>query len=272
VAFAFALTLSMSRATSSSTTLQSIPMGQAEIEGGTTQLGEIDPAAIRTNGTTSAEGQVRNASSLRIAALDFSLKNADTSAGTTKLAVEGLDEVAFDALGVAHVEFSSGSELGGTAVRSYVVSALKADPSGPNVVFSITPSPRRAPPGNTISCNILPAYNLDSMSDLARNGIAEMYRSAALAIVNNVDADARITAVTGAAYLLDVKEKLTSIQFLLPNGQLVPRAHVELDGDKFTVTGFSPIDPGQTVHVVMIFAGPIGGTRMRAQIQALFGG
>ncbi|MBI5363016.1 MAG: hypothetical protein HZA53_07535 [Planctomycetes bacterium] len=252
---------------------QDIPMGKTELKGGSTKVGEIDPAVVAQGGSTSASGSVCNEISggVDITDFDVSLKKANTTSGATKLTVNGASSpVTFDSNGVAHYDYPTNSSLAGKACHDYSITGITADGSGQNIIITFTPSAKKTLAGSLVNCNVLPAYKLDSMSDLARNGISEMYHSCALAIVTNADTTRGLTSLAGTTALLDVTRTLTSVYLVETNGTPVPNANVTINGSSFSITGFTPLAPNKTVLVAMKFSDIVGGTRMQARLEATF--
>jgi len=248
---------------------QTIAMGSAELKGGTTKIGEIDPAVVAQDGSTSAKGELCNKLNVTITDYDVSLKKANTSGLTTKVKI-GAQDVAFDANGVAHFDHPTGQGLGGNICQDFEITGLKADTSGLNIVVNVTPSSKKTISGALINCNVLPEYSLDSVSDQARNGILEMYHACALGIVNNADASLKLATLSVSVGLLDVSGTLTNVYFTELDGTPIPNAVISRSGNNFTISGFDPLRVNKTVMVAMLFDEAPGGTRMQAQLTATF--
>jgi hypothetical protein len=123
----------------SSTTRHAIAMGRADMTGGSTRLGEIDPLAIASAGSDAA-GSLCNdlAGGPVIAALQFSIVNGNAHSVTIGTG----DAVPFDEDGKAYVAFPTGQGLSGLACCDYRISALVGtDAAGENLVLDVTPSP-----------------------------------------------------------------------------------------------------------------------------------
>ncbi|MDP1860170.1 MAG: hypothetical protein Q8K82_15950 [Gemmatimonadaceae bacterium] len=243
-------------------------MGQTDMKGGVAKIGEIDPVTIGAGTTMS--GTVCNELKVKVTDLDFTLKKAKPPAGNVEVKGLGGQPVAFDAAGKAHADYPTDSGLEGNKCQDYLISGIEPDASGSNVVIYVTPSSTLTVAGNLVHCNVLSEFKFDAMSDLARHGIAQMHHACVLAVATNEDHTESLTSFSGSVSLLDVSEALTGVHLLDVRGNPVPNATVSLSGNQFTITGFSPIDPGKTVYVAMVFSNPIGGTRMRAQLQAIY--
>ncbi len=259
-AFGFAGALRFSPA------LQEIPMGETEMKGGVTKIGEISPGAINSDGSTSASGSVCNKLKVKVTDLDFEIKKGNTA--NTKLELKGTS-ISFVG-GKAHYDCPPGGGLEGDQCEDYEILGLKADGSGADLVIRVTPSTTKTLAGALVHCNILPEYSFDVMSDMARNGMARVFHGCVLAVVNNADRDSAIVSLSGTVTPLDSSQSLTSAHLLDMRGLAVNRAITTLSGAEFTISGFTPLAPEKSLIVALRFSGPLEGAGLRAQLQALF--
>ncbi len=246
--------------------LQEIPMGETEMKGGTTKIGEISPGVISADGATSASGSVCNKLKVKVTDLDFEVKKGNTA--NTKLELKG-STISFTN-GTAHFDYPPGSGLEGNQCEDYKITGLKADGSGANLVIQVTPSTSATLAGGLVHCNILPEYNFDVMSDMARNGMARVFHGCVLAVVNNADRDSAIVSLSGTVTPLQTSQSLISAHLLDMRGLAVNGATTSLSGAEFTISGFTPLAPEKSFIVALRFSGPLAGAGLRAQLQASF--
>lgn len=244
--------------------LLSILMGEKKIEGGTTKLGEIDPAVIPTSGPN-ATGSVCNEipEGKVLTDLDFSIKNG--SAGS--VSVGGGTAVDFDEdSDSAHVKIT----VTGNECKDYTLHGVTADGSGKNLIVNVTPSDEKTVSGNEIESNILPAYRFDEMSDLARNGV-ELHHNALLALVFNDDGAQSLTSLTGGlSFPGSASADLQDIHVFESDGDLVSGASVAISGAEFSITAFGGVQVDDFVQVLFVLDDELNGELARVQLQGTF--
>lgn len=246
--------------------LQTVPMGATDMKGGTAKIGEATPAVI--NSATVFSGTVCNETKVVITDLDFSLKKVVTTGGSTTVKVGTDNAATFNANGVGHYNFPNNAGLTGNNCVSYEITGVVPDGSGANVVFEVTPSSSQTISGSVVHCNVIPEYEFDELADQKRDGIAQMFHAHAIAVITNVDDDALIESFSGDASALDVSRTLVAVHAKDDQGNALTNANVTISGSDFTVDGFTPLGEDKTVLLVFEFSSALGGTRMRAQIQA----
>ncbi|WP_145061490.1 hypothetical protein [Engelhardtia mirabilis] len=243
-------------------------MGQSDLKGGTVKLGEVDPAAIPTAGPHAA-GSICNAIPIgpTVTGLTYSIERG--SAGTVTVA--GRSAVPFSATGTAHVTLPAGGGLRGGQCADYAIEDLVGDGTGENLVLAATPSFNLAVGSTSIEVNGLPVYRFDALSDLARNGIAELYHAGALALLFNDDPTERITRIDGSVSFPGASSAtLTGLHLLEADGDPVPNTSVSISDGEFAITGFAALDPEDWYQVVLVLSAPLAGEPMRLQLQGTF--
>jgi hypothetical protein len=250
--------------------VQDIPMGTTEMKGGSTKIGEVDPAVCNSDGTTNATGILKNKiDNVTVTDLDITIQKG--TATSLVLAGNPPINVTFDA-GKAHADYAAGGGLTNND-QGYEVKGLKgdADQNDGNIVINVTPSSKSTILGSVVNCNILAAYRFSAMSDLTRNGISELHHGAALAMIYNEDrSGATLTEIAGTVSFPGASANLTAVHLLDEDGDLISGASVSLNGLQFTISGFTALQEDDFVRVVMVFSEPLDGAPMRAQIQATF--
>lgn len=248
----------------STTSHLSIIMGEKKLEGGTTKLGEIDPAVIPTSGPN-ATGSVCNEipEGKVLTDLDFSIKNG--TAGS--VSVGGGTAVEFDSNSdSAHVKIT----MTGKVCKDYTLHGVTGDGSGKNLIVNATPSDEKSVAGNAIESNILPAYRFDEMSDLARNGV-ELHHEAMLALVHNDDGVKSMTSITGTVSFPGAgSADLTDVFLFESDGDPLSNAVVAISGAEFSVTDFGGVAVDDFVQVLIVLDDDLGGELGRALLQASF--
>jgi len=242
----------------------SILMGEKKLEGGTTKLGEIEPAVIPTSGPN-ATGSVCNEipGGNALEDLDFFIRNG--SAGS--VSVGGGTAVPFDTeSGSAHVKIT----MTGNVCKDYTLHGLSGDGSGKLLVVNVTPSDVKSVAGNAIESNILPAFRFDRMSDLARNGV-ELHHGALLALVHNDDGEKILTSISGSlSFPGSVSADLQDIHVFESDGDLLGGASVAISGAEFLITDFGGVVVEDFVQVLIVLDDELGGELARAQLQGTF--
>ena len=244
-------------------TLNTILMGRAEMKGGTTKIGEIDPAAIPTAGPDATgtfcsvlpEGKL-------LEGLDVSIENG--CAGT--ISVDGGTAVPFSAGCTAHVSIT----MSGGVCKDYTIDDLSGDGSGENLILRVTASDVKTTAGVAVEPSILPAYRFDRLSDLARNGV-EAHHGAALALVHNDDGSERMTSITGTvSFPGSASAILTEVHLFEADDDPLGRATITISGDDFAITNFGSVAAGSYVQVLLVFDADLGGEPVRTQLRGTF--
>ena len=248
-----------------------IPMGQAELTGGTTRIGEIDPSAIPYSGPH-ASGTVCNRipSGLEIGGLDFHIDRGSAKS----ISVRSAPPVRFDESGTARVAFAPDATLTGNQCAPYTIHSLSGDGSEEHVVLTVSPTLVVALDGASLEVSTLPEHRLDSMSDRARHGIAELRRAGVVASVSNADPARNLLEIEGAVTFPGTSAaNLSAVHVFDSAGVRVPpaRVDVQIEGATFTVSRFLALEPGSRIRLVLVFDEPLEGVPMRAELQARFG-
>jgi len=268
LSLAFSIASGSSESPTRAAAVNTIPMGQTDMKGGTTKIGEVDPDAIPTAGPDAA-GKVCNdlSGGPVIQDLTFSIKQG--SAGT--LEVSGSNSTPFDANGKASVTFASGSGLSGKTCRDYVIKGLAGDDSGDNLILNVTPSFTATLSSSSVELNSLPEFRLDAMSDLARNGIAELYHAGVLFQVSNDDPGQGLTEFHGVVTFPGASSStVASVHLMDTQGDELATLTTTVSGNEFTITNFAELHPGYAYRIVIRLSEAIGGEPMRVQLQAVF--
>ena len=249
--------------------LNTIGMGQTEMKGGTTKIGEIDPSAIPTAGPD-AMGTLCNQYPSGVTISDLHIKIKKGTAESVE--VGELDPVNFDGSGVAHVTYPAAGGLDGNECTTYTIDNLTADGSGDNLVLSVTPSLLVVVDETTVEVNSIAEYRFEQMSDLTRNGIAEMYHAGVLTVVTNFDPSHSMTQIQGSLSFPGTSSaSLTGVHLFESDGDAITTGSVSISGNDFTLSGFPALEPLNTYRVVLLLDAPLGGQPMRAQLQGTFG-
>lgn len=243
-----------------------IPMGNSDLKGGSTKLPEIDPASLPTSGPDAAGGVCNQVPGGPIITdLTFSIRKGSAQS----LEVEGVsNSVPFGAGGTANVTLDPG--IGGGQCRGYTLNGLQGA-DGSNIVINCTPSYTAVIGQTVVELNALPAFRFDAMSDLARNGIAELYHAGVLALVFNDDSSRALNAVAGeVSFPGTAVAAVTGVHIFEMDGDPVANATVDIVGNEFAITGFAPLSSGNVYQVVVTLTNGLGGEPMRAEIQGTF--
>jgi len=264
-AFTLVATISMAFAikSSSSVCLTTTPMGTTNMTGGTSKLGEIDPAATPTD----ASGTVCNGLGVPITDLTFSVQKGTA----TKVNVGGGSDHDMNGTGTScKITLSTPLPTSGTGhCADYTIKGVSGSGST-NIVLNVTPSSSETISGNPTELNVFPTFQLDSMSDLARNGIAEVYYPGAVTIVSNADSSQHLNKLTGTvSFPGSASANLTGVQLAKADDSALSSS-ASISGNDFTVTSFTPLDPGSSCRVIVLIDADLGGQPMRLQLQATF--
>lgn len=242
----------------------SILMGEKKLEGGTTKLGEIEPAVIPTSGPN-ATGSVCNEipGGNALEDLDFFIRNGSAAS----VSVGGGTAVEFDEdSNSAHVKIT----MTGKVCEDYTLHGLSGDGSGKLLVVNVTPSDEKTVAGNAIESNILPAFRFDRMSDMSRKG-AELHHDALLALVHNDDGAKSLTSITGIlSFPGTASADLQDIHVFESDGDLLGGATVAISGAEFSITSFGGVPVDDFVQVLFVLDDELNGELARAQLQGSF--
>jgi hypothetical protein len=239
------------------------PMGTKDLTGGSTKLGEIVPSACPTDAT----GRVNNAiqPATNITDLRFATKN-----GTLDSVTVGSNTTNAGSDGTVNVDLSQAPMHQGDHL-DYTANNVKHSGQGTaNVELWATPSTQVLKDGVPSEADVLPPFQFDSMSDLQRNGIGQLYYPDVLGIVSNNDSSQHLTALAGTvSFPGSTSATLTGVRLTKGDGSAYS-ATISISGNDFTISSFSPVDPGTSCRIILTLDSSLNGDSMRLQLQGTF--
>jgi hypothetical protein len=252
------------------TSFNTIPLGQTDMKGGTTKIGEVSPGSIPTSGPD-ASGLLCNEikPGQNIHDLTFEIENGTA----VSVEVDGEPNTIPFINGKAHVTLANG-DIGGNGCKKYTLNDLSStstDTPPKNLKISVTPSLATDAGGSTTELNTIEEYIFTEMSDKKTQGIETLFHEGIAAGITNGEKSkkSRISALTGSV-TVPSGFALTGVHLRTPGGVTVTGTATQITGDDFEVNGFTPLDVGDSYVLILVFNEALEGETLKVEVKADF--
>jgi len=236
-------------AAASGLTVNTIALGETELDGGTTEAGEINPDALSTAGPDAAGSWVNEiGSGDDITDLTCNLSNASGGSFSTNGGTTTFED------GEAHLTFGGGNSppVGGNESKTFSITSLAEDGSGEDITIDLTPSIEQPVGPATLEANVLPSYAMTEMSDSRRHGVRRLKHDVIVAFVHNEDTS-WINVLSGeVTFPGSASAELSAVHLLDDDSMAVSGASIDVEDDGFVIGDFSPLDEGEYYRVVVV--------------------
>ena len=261
-----------------------IPLGTKDLTGGTTKVGEVDPNAVGTSGTTALEGTICNKLTppREVKDLTVTVDNGeatgivvDRTSSTTDKDTASMTTTAKPGGGkTSTATLDLTDRISGNPCRGYRLNGVKHDGSGKLVSVVITPSFKEQVAGTLLSMNATPTYHLDDITCQITSGVGAAVHGAILHPVVNQELDNGkwLTALEGSASIPSLPSATIQSVHVFDENWLPRGGAVEIAGQAYTVTNFGPVPPAGRIFVVVRFSEAPGGAgaTVRSSLLARF--
>jgi len=247
-----------------------LPLGPKSWSGGTVKAGELDPnAAPNNNGSAgkTVTASIKNTIDPPVDITDLTVSVKNGTATVLKIDQTGntnnKDELNMTTPlsgGSSGTKNPLTNSIAGNATRGYQIEGVKADGSGKNIEFWVTPSVAATISGSSVSMNSTPTYKLDEMTYLIASGVAEAVHGDLLIPIVNYDEGKGLSAIAGSAAIPSLPNAtINSVHIFDANWNPKAGSSVAVNGLDYTISGFTPFPPSEGGFIVVRFSEAPGG-------------